>query len=172
MKDRLSSIAKSESCVLRDDQLDAILQLAEGDMRRAVQTLQSVNALLGQEGSKSSLDEEAIAELAGLPPPKVVDNLFEVLRNSKGVFGTVQDAVQDICLEGYSAQTLLGSFLQRLVQLPDDQIDELGRSKLAIRIAEAEHCMMDGADEYLQLMSVCGLAMQCFESTARKMATQ
>jgi replication factor C subunit 2/4 len=154
MKDRLQVIAKSEGCSIQDSHLDSILDLAEGDMRRAVTTLQSVHAL------GKVMDESAIAELAGLPPAPVVDELCKALQSN--LFDTMKQAVEEVCAGGYSAQTLLGCLLQRFVQSPD--LDELGRAKLAIRIAEAEHHMIDGADEYLQLMTVCGLALQCFQA--------
>jgi len=169
MKERLTSIAEAEHCPLTPAQLDCILQLSEGDMRRAVQTLQSVHALtVGRAASSaadkiSPLTEGDIAELVGVPPAKVLDDLVHALVESKGMMKPVQTAVEEICLGGYSAQTLLSCLLQRIVKLP--QLDELGRAKLAIRIAEAEHCMLDGADEYLQLLTVCGLAMQCIKQS-------
>jgi replication factor C subunit 2/4 len=164
MKERLTSICQAEKCPLEEAQLDTILRLAEGDMRRAVQTLQSVNALTIGGKTKMVLDDAAIAELVGLPPAKVVDDLVQALVDSQGIFDKVQTAVEEVCMAGYSAQTLMGCLLQRFVELP--QLDDMGRAKLAIRIAEAEHCMLDGADEYLQLMTVCGLAMQCLKKSA------
>lgn len=161
MKERLQFIAKMEKCEVPEPQLDSILDLADGDMRRAVTTLQSVNAL----GGMSTKD--AICELAGLPPPEQVDKLCQVLSTTSS-FDKMKNAVEDICAEGYSGQTMLGALLQQFVA--DGDLDELARAKLAIRIAEAEHCMIDGADEYLQLMTVCGLAMQCYQSS-RAMAT-
>ena len=105
--------------------------------------------------------------MAGLPPPEQVDKLCQVLSTTSS-FDKMKNAVEDICAEGYSGQTMLGALLQQFVA--DGDLDELARAKLAIRIAEAEHCMIDGADEYLQLMTVCGLAMQCYQSS-RAMAT-
>jgi replication factor C subunit 2/4 len=160
MRARLASICQAEHVPLNSQQIDTILTLAEGDMRRAVQTLQSVHAL-GQQ-QHIMLDDATIADLVGLPPTAVVDELLRALLECQGNFEKVRTAVEEVCLAGYSAQTLLGCLLERFVTLP--QLDELGRAKLAIRIAEAEHCMMDGADEYLQLMTVCGLAMQCLNS--------
>lgn len=168
MKERLATIAKAENCSLSDTQLDYILEVSEGDMRRAVQTLQSVHALTVGGKHKAALTEGDIAELVGLPPAKVVDHLVHALVESKGMMKNVQVAVENICLDGYSAQTLLGCLLERFVKMP--QLDEMGRAKLAIRIAEAEHCMLDGADEYLQLLTVCGLAMQCIKSASKKLA--
>mmetsp|Transcript_36485 Transcript_36485/g.104971 ORF Transcript_36485/g.104971 Transcript_36485/m.104971 type:complete len:366 (+) Transcript_36485:101-1198(+) len=168
MKARLAQIAESEQCPLNDSQLDCILKLSEGDMRRAVQTLQSVHAIsVGGKNKEVALDEGDIAELVGLPPAMIVDSLVEALLQSNGVLLKVQAAVEEVCMAGYSAQTLLGCLLERFVAMPE--LDELGRAKLAIRIAEAEHCMLDGADEYLQLMTVCGLAMQCLRDASSNM---
>ena len=175
MKERLMQICQAEQCPLAENQLDTILELSEGDMRRAVQTLQSVNALTLGGNNKNNqtnaliLDDAAIAELVGLPPATVVDDLVQALLESQGIFEKVQTAVEEVCLAGYSAQTMVGCLLQRFVTLP--QLDEMGRAKLAIRIAEAEHCMLDGADEYLQLMTVCGLAMQCLQSAIQSPQT-
>lgn len=160
MKDRLLYIAKEEKCDVQDSQLDSILDFAEGDMRRAVTTLQSVHSL-------GKVDEKAISELAGVPPHADIDKLIQSLHSN--LYDTMKAAVEDICAEGYSVQTILGCLLLRFMGSTD--LDELGRAKLAIRIAEAEHHMIDGADEYLQLMTVCGLAMQCLHSAKSAMAT-
>ena len=64
-------------------------------------------------------------------------------------------------------QTLLQKLLEKFIETED--LDELGRARLAIRIAEAEDRMNDGADEYLQLMTVCGLALQCLFAAGQKM---
>mmetsp|Transcript_39741 Transcript_39741/g.95986 ORF Transcript_39741/g.95986 Transcript_39741/m.95986 type:complete len:363 (-) Transcript_39741:34-1122(-) len=159
MKQRLTDIAQSEGCSITDSHLDSILELAEGDMRRAVTTLQSAHAL-------GNIDDQAVAELAGVPPASDVEKLIQALHCNE--FEPMRQAVDDICAEGYSGQLLLKCLLDRFVT--SDDMDELGRAKLAIRIAEAEHRMIDGADEYLQLMTVCGLAMQCIQ--AKKVAMQ
>lgn len=160
MKDRLLYIAKEEKFIVQDSHLDSILDFADGDMRRAVTTLQSVHAL-------GHVDDKAISELAGVPPASDVDKLVQALHSNQ--FDPMRIAVEGMCAEGFSAQTLLGCLLQRFVESKD--LDELGRAKLAIRIAEAEHHMIDGADEYLQLMTVCGLAMQCLHSAKVAMET-
>jgi replication factor C subunit 2/4 len=158
MKQRLFFIAQSEHCAVEDAQLDTILELAEGDMRRAVTTLQSVHAL------GKGVDDDTIAEIAGKPPQKIVDGLYLALQNSI-TFDDMKVAVEDVCAAGYSAQTLLACLLQKF--LVAETLNELGRARLAIRIAEAEKNMIDGADEYLQLMTVCGLAFQCLQASAQ-----
>ncbi|CAJ1958778.1 unnamed protein product [Cylindrotheca closterium] len=159
MKMRLNEIAQNEGCSVTDSHLDSILELAEGDMRRAVTTLQSAHAL-------GSIDDQAVAELAGVPPASEVEKLIQALHCNE--FEPMRQAVDDICAEGYAGQLLLKVLLEKFMDA--DDLDEMGRARLAIRIAEAEHRMIDGADEYLQLMTVCGLAMQCIQ--AKKVAME
>ena len=153
MQDRLHFIAKSEGCEVEDAQLNTILEVAGGDMRRAVTTLQSVHAL------GRGVDDAAICEIVGMPPVALVDRLYEAL--SAKNFDTMRSIVEDVCLSGYSSQSLLSKLLPRFTETPD--LTELGRARLAIRIAEAEKNMIEGADEFLQLMTVCSLAMDCFQ---------
>ena len=165
MKHRLTEIATKEHCTIDEKCLNSILELAEGDMRRAVTTLQSVHALAGDgndDKSNNAVNENVIAELAGLPPDAVIEELFGVLSNTTNNFDTMKVAVEDVCASGYSAQSVCAALLQKFIT-SSPSLNELGRAKLAIRIAEAEHRMIDGADEYLQLMTVCGLALECFK---------
>jgi len=175
MKERVTAIAEAEgrksknAVVVKESQIDAVLAVSGGDMRRAVTSLQSVQALLAGEGdtniNSSEIDEAAIYELAGLPPDEVIETLYQsLLLNS---FDKMQSAVRNVIAEGYSVQTLLQKLLEKFIET--DDLDELGRAKLAIRIAEAEDRMNDGADEYLQLMTVCGLALQCIFAAGQKM---
>jgi len=155
MKERLTLISEAEKCNLEDDQLDEILRLAEGDMRRAVTTLQSAHAL----SAAGPLNKDMLAELAGLPPPSVVDSIWKSMGTS---FDKMQSAVEHVCAEGFSASALLVALSKKVVQ--DPNLNNMSKAKMSIRIAEAEKNLVDGADEFLQLMTVCTLALTCFEA--------
>lgn len=161
MKDRLRVIAQAEGCEEAEQAvLDQVLNHADGDMRRAVTTLQSVHTLAVGGGS---VDEDAIAEIVGRMPSKVVDALWTACRSDS--FDTLQEAVEEFCASGFSAQLLLSEFLSKL--LADSILTEAGKADIAIRMAEAERHMVDGADEYLQLMTVCSLVQTCFHMAQR-----
>jgi replication factor C subunit 2/4 len=155
MKARLKRIAESENCSTKEDELDYILKLCDGDMRRAVTTLQSAHALGGH------VNKDALAEMAGLPPFKVVDTLWSELKNSS--FTSTQVAVEDVCAGGYSALVILVALSKRVVTCTE--LCELSKANISILIADAEKNLVDGADEYLQLMTVCSLVMTCMEES-------
>jgi replication factor C subunit 2/4 len=165
MKLRLTKIARSEGLSeeqLNEQQIDSILDVSGGDMRRAVTSLQSVQALIAGTTNNVVIDETVIAEISGIPPKSVVEKLYKALLTAQ--FNSMQKAVEEIIADGYSVQLLLSKLLDKFMSEDcDNHLDELGRARLAIRIAEAEDRMNDGADEGLQLQTVCGLALKCLQ---------
>ena len=152
MKERLQSIAKSEGFSIENKIMDEVLTLSGGDMRKAVTTLQCVHALGG------NVTKETVYEMAGLCPPPVVDGLWKAIASRN--FSQMQRAVEDVCSDGYSAQILLSALSEKVVTTTD--LNELAKANVSIRIAEAEKMMIDGGDDYLQLMTVCSLALTSF----------
>ena len=67
MKERVTAIAEAEgrksknAVVVKESQIDAVLAVSGGDMRRAVTSLQSVQALLAGEGD-TNIDSSEIDE--------------------------------------------------------------------------------------------------------------
>lgn len=158
MKARLQAIAAAEECSESEmDLLDDILDQAEGDMRRAVTTLQSVHSLAA---GGEVVTRDSLAEIAGLPPPAVVQDLLwkQALEQSKS-FSDMQHAVEELCLEGYAAKFLLLGLLPQVSS--STVLSERHKAELALRMAQAEKNMVEGADEFLQLMTVCSLAFSC-----------
>ena len=150
MKNRLLDISKHENLELPEDVLDEILVQADGDMRRAVTTLQSVHAL-------KNADKDMVAEVSGIPPSSVVDDLWTCMTQSPN-FATMEKGIENVCASGFSAQLLLTSVLQKVTV---SSLDELSKAEVAIRLAESEKNMIEGADEYLQLMTVASLVLTC-----------
>lgn len=180
MQERLREICTLEDCPATVvSHLDDILQYADGDMRRAVTTLQSVHSIVTGSAtvlshssttttSSSSLMSSAmIAEIVGVPPDSVTNDLWEVCIQSS--YDVMHRGVENVMASGFSAQLLLSALLTRILLVPPEKIsdtnvhlDELSLALIAIRIAEAEKNMIDGADEYLQLMTVCSLIFTCY----------
>lgn len=161
------NLAKEEEKKEKEEEvLNEILVLCQGDMRRAVTTLQSAHLLSG--GSDIDgvgggyIRKESIAEMAGLPPASVITSLLEMLQNRISSYDTMEKNVIDIMLEGYSAKHIMKELLKRLLVFEEKVLSDVDKAKIAIKIAEADKNLIDSADETLQLMVVCSLILKCF----------
>lgn len=162
MRDRILYIADQEGCKFeegqREEVVDEILSLSGGDMRRAVTTLQSAHSLGG--GSEGDpVKKESVAEMAGLPPPALIDGMIEALKSKK--FENVRKCVEDVGMEGYSAEYVLRGLVERIVT--SEEVDDEAKAKVAIRAARADKELIDGSDEALQLLAVCAVALEQFK---------
>lgn len=168
MRDRILYIADEEGCHFGDDGdetgkkeevIDEILTVSQGDMRRAVTTLQSAHSLSGGRGG-DPIQKESIAEMAGLPPSALIDGLIKTLRTKK--FDDVRKYVQDIVLEGYSVEHVLSAMMAKIIVLED--VGDEAKAKIAIRTAQSDKNLVDGSDETLQLLAVCSIALEQFRN--------
>lgn len=155
MKDRLFTIGKSENCNVDDAAIEEILSLSGGDMRKAVNALQSAHNLSAGE---SVIKAENIAEMAGLPPSTLVEDLIVTLKSNS--FDKMNICVNDVLAEGFSVVNILTQLFEKV--LSDESISDVGKAQISIKIAEANKYLIDGADEMLQLLAVCSLAQQCY----------
>lgn len=156
MMARLEHIAQAEGCCRETIDLKEILDLCKGDMRRAVMTLQSAHSLGG------SVD---VAEMVGLPPPSLITHLVQQLQLASTPFDKMESLVQDLIAEGYAVPYITQSFWEQIAALPKEQLSDMDKATLAIRIAETDKHLVDGADNYFQLMLVCSTALKCFANT-------
>jgi replication factor C subunit 2/4 len=163
MKERLLTIAAHEGLQVEDDIIDQVLTLSGGDMRKAVTTLQCVHSLGGH-----GVTKETIYEMAGLCTPRVLDALWEDI--ASGNFTRVQTMVDNICADGYSAQFLLTGLCDKAITCP--ALSDVAKSTICIKIAQAEKMMIDGGDEYLQLMNVCSHALTATTESRALAATR
>lgn len=162
MKERICYIAEHEHCKFeegkKDEVIDEILSLSEGDMRRAVTTLQSAHSLCC--GPNEVIKKDAIAEMAGLPPPDIINKLIETLQTA--TFDTMKNFVmENIVLEGYSAEFVLSALMAKIILM--DDVSEEAKAKIAIQAAQSDKNLVDGSDETLQLLTVCSLALRCMK---------
>ena len=167
MKSRLLSITQGEDIKFsndgsRQEVLEEIMTLSHGDMRRAVTMLQSANNLSGGR----PIRKDSIPEITGFPPLQVTNSLLETLRDPKTHYEPLERKVSDVMMEGYAAQHILSTLLKDIIQLDESEMSDVFKAEIAIKIAEVDKILIDGADEYLQLLVVCALVLQRFKRMA------
>ncbi len=152
IKDRLEYICSQEQVTCPPDALQKLMQVSEGDLRRAITILQSCVRMYGK---KISLNH--VLEISGVIPTNELEPFFKIL--STHSIHLLRQQVTKLVQDGFGAAQILNQLHDFIlvqskeegVQLP---MDEVQKSKIMLKLAQAEKCLLDGADEYLQLLDV------------------
>ncbi|KAL4220047.1 replication factor C subunit 4 [Mactra antiquata] len=151
---RLRQICDNEEIECDDDALTGLLYTSEGDLRKAITFLQSATRLK----SGDRITQADIYNIAGVIPNDVIDSLLTTCRFNS--YEKLQNFVQDIMNEGHPASQLILQLHDTVVQL--DELGDKQKSVVMEKLAVVDKCLMDGADEFLQLMALCSTIMQQF----------
>lgn len=147
MTKRLEHIATSENLPYVAGTMEKLVEVSDGDMRKSITMMQSARRLIG---NMDKLAPEHVVEIAGVVPSNVVVHLLRACKANS--FKAVQDAGTDAVAEGFPVDQIFAQLQSAVVD--DDSITDTQKALICIRIAEADHKLWDGADEYLQLMDV------------------
>uniref|UniRef100_A0A3Q2EFF5 Replication factor C (activator 1) 4 n=1 Tax=Cyprinodon variegatus TaxID=28743 RepID=A0A3Q2EFF5_CYPVA len=123
-EERLLEICEKEKLKYSNESIAALVQLSQGDLRKAITILQSAARL----NTHKEITEQAIVEIAG--------NLVN---------------------EGYAATQILSQLHSCVLE---KDIPDMQKSAIAEKMAVTGKCLADGADEYLQILSLCSVIMQ------------
>ncbi|KAJ2516402.1 Subunit of heteropentameric Replication factor C (RF-C) [Coemansia sp. RSA 1939] len=145
---RVAEVARLENVGCRDDAVGALVDCAEGDLRRAMMSLQSASRMVGSSGKQ--LDAAVVAEVVGVIPSAVIAQL----RDSWGAADTraACGLVDQLVYSGYPASRVLSQLHDLVVD--DERLNSLQKSKIAILMASTDKALHDGADEQLQLLDL------------------
>lgn len=159
MKGRLLHICERENIIFENcsrSVLDAIVKSSRGDMRNAVNLLQTVS-------QQPRVTPESIAEISGEVPERVFDELWSAVTSQPQQpehFEAVTDAVSTFVGEGYPVGKVLPEIQRRVVH--SGEIEDADKAVVCLALLEADRCLNDGADEELQLLNTCFVVQSAF----------
>lgn len=139
--DYLSRIIRDESVDIAPEALDALVGIARGDMRRAVNSLQ-VAASLGKR-----IDTDLIYQTAGLANPDVVKGIMTTALdgNYNGARAMLEDTMSEY---GLSGQDIIKQIHSAIFDL--DQSDYI-KVRIMEKTGECEFRIVEGSSERIQL---------------------
>uniref|UniRef100_A0A3B3QMI6 Replication factor C subunit 4 n=1 Tax=Paramormyrops kingsleyae TaxID=1676925 RepID=A0A3B3QMI6_9TELE len=88
-------------------------------------------------------------------PPKMIKNLLQICYNS--TFDKLEIAVKNLIDEGYAATQILHQLHDVIIE---ESLSDQKKSVIAEKMADVDKCLADGADEYLQVLSLGSTIMQ------------
>lgn len=140
MKKRLLVVAETEKIKLTDESLEAIYSISEGDMRKALNVLQTIS-------NSGEITPARIYEISGSANPKD----FKVLLSKalSGIFDEARESMDQMVIErGLSGMDIvrgLHSAIRREKVPPKQKV------QVIIALGEAEFRLVEGATDLIQL---------------------
>lgn len=153
--DRLDEISRKEKIQLSLDGKDAILYNCGGDMRRAINILQTAATLGGE------IDENTVYKVTGKARPEEVRNLL-----TKAIEGKFLEAMKQLetllKIYGLSGIDVIEQIHREIIKL--DSLSERRKIKLIEITGEINFRLIEGADEEIQLHALLAkIAQGSFE---------
>lgn len=141
MKKQLLYISGKEGLIINSESLDAIVYVAEWDMRKAVQSLETAS-LIGKE-----ITVDSIYRSSGLAHPKDIKELIEL--SLKGKFELAAEKLDILTIEeGLSGVDIINQIYKEAMRL---NIESKMKVDLVDAIGEIDFRVSEGANERLQL---------------------
>ncbi|XP_015754298.1 PREDICTED: replication factor C subunit 4-like [Acropora digitifera] len=88
----------------------------------------------------------------------MADKLFEACGTDS--FDKLDSTVKEIIAEGHAAAQVINQVHDRVVEMTE--LNDHQKSAITEKLAIVDKCLCDGADEYLQILSLCSVMMQQF----------
>ncbi len=99
---RLKYICDEEKLKYKTDSLEAIANICNGDLRKAINILQSLSMM----GKRINI--ESCYNSAGIPPPVLINELYELLINKTINFSKSYDYInKNVIQEGYTLSFII-----------------------------------------------------------------
>ncbi|HOB07538.1 MAG: replication factor C small subunit [Methanoculleus sp.] len=139
--EEIRRIAAAEGLTLTEGALDAIVYVAAGDMRKAI------NALQGAAIISPEIDEKMIYAITATARPDEIDELLDL--SIGGRFDEAEKALSDLTrVRGIAPNEILNQCYRALVQR---DIDRALKVKLIDAIGEADFRLSEGANSDIQM---------------------
>lgn len=138
---RLEFIAEKEKIKITKEGMDAILKFSEGDMRKAINLLQSV-AIVAKK-----VDEDSVYEMAATLRPAEVKEILQMCLKKK--FIEARKKLADLMINrGLSGLDVIKAFHREILDL---DVPEKTKAILIDKLGEYEFRIVEGGTEDLQI---------------------
>ena len=137
----LTRIAKAETLTITKDGMEALVYIAAGDLRRAVNALQVAAAV------DATINEDVLYKAASVGRPELVKKLLET--SLGGDFIKSRDALDTLLIEyGLSGEDVIRQVHRTVFDL---SVPDEFKVRLIDRVGEAEFRLVEGSNERIQL---------------------
>ena len=149
MMNKLSFIARSENFKLNDDTLRVITSMSGGDMRKGIMFLQNLQYV----SDDNIITIDHVYEISSCITDKQLQKIkIMCIDNKKENVEAIVDLTFKLRASGYPIYNIINQ-IHNMV-LNNDKLNDKMKALISIHFSKTEKRLIDGADEYLQLLSI------------------
>ena len=141
---RLKEIAEKENVKIEEKALDAIIYVSMGDMRKAINVLQSGASL------ESKITEKTVYDVSSRAKPEEIKEMISLAL--KGNFLEARQKLDSLMFEhGMAGEDILMQLYREIIDAPEEEIPSKTKIELVDTIGEYNFRIVEGANERIQL---------------------
>ena len=158
VKKYLQQIAKVEKLEVAEDALDALVHVANGDMRKAVNSLQVAASL------SEKITVDVVYQTTGTAHPEEVKKLLETAL--KGDFLEARSQLDELMITyGLSGEDVIRQIHKQFFEL---NIPDIEKVRLIDKTGEVEFRIVEGSNERIQLEALLAYLVLVGSTTAKR----
>eukprot|EP00842_Homolaphlyctis_polyrhiza_P002374 jgi/Hompol1/3137/HPOL_003182-RA len=149
----LTSVISKLDLICREEQLDCeptalefLAKVSAGDLRKAITLLQSIKKMNFTNRTTTDL----VAEISGTIPDAAMTPVIDAWLASN--VQKLETELKQLIRMGYSGVQFIYQLTDLIVSNPN--MSEKQKCKVALSLGSADHALVDGADEHLQIMKL------------------
>ncbi|XP_068135412.1 replication factor C subunit 4 [Hyperolius riggenbachi] len=149
---RILDICQKEGVNITNEAVSCLVDVSEGDLRKAITFLQSATRLT----AGKEITEKVVTEIAGVIPKDTLSAVLAACQS--GSFEKLETMVKNLINNGHAATQLVNQLHDTIIERED--LTDKQKAIITEKLAEVDKCLVDGADEYLQMLSLFAVIMQ------------
>lgn len=150
---RLLEVVQAEGVGYAPEGLEALLFTADGDMRQALNNLQSTVSGFG------FVSADNVYKVCDSPHPALVQSI--VLACQRGEIEPAMEGLDKLCSLGYAPVDIISTFFRVVKMMPKERLDEAMQLDFIKEIGFMHMRILEGVNSRLQLTSLlCSLCMR------------
>jgi len=167
MYDKLKMITQEEDMDITDPTLSAIINIAQGDMRKGIMLLQNLKYLYNFKKNKKDIIRPIdVYNMAGCVSDSILSKIDNYCISNKSLnVAKLTEISRKIINMGFPIHNILRRI--QLLVIKNNIMNDRMKSVISLHFATTEKRLLDGADEYLQLLSI----LMCIKSVILAMST-
>jgi replication factor C subunit 3/5 len=158
IRERIKTVIIKENITIKDDAVESLLKLSQGDMRKALNVLQACKASL--DNTDDEVDEEMIYNCVGAPQPKDIETVLDsMLKDDWTTAYLTLDKFKKV--KGLALIDLLEGFVEILNKY---ELSKSTKIKLLKGLSEIEYGISKGGNDKINSSAIIGVIKDSFES--------